>query len=172
MTRSRVVTAIEAAQQDERGMGLIEVLVASLILMVGMVALMGAFTIAIAANAKHGELATRSTFFAVSKLEELMALRFNDTTSDTTVAPVAAAGGTGLADGGGLVQGDPVVGYADFLDANGTRVAADVALYTRQWLIATNAAGTAKTITVVVFSRRTGTSGVAPSTTVASIKAS
>jgi type II secretory pathway pseudopilin PulG len=152
-------------------MGLVEVLVAMIILVTGMMALMSAFTMGVAANKKQGEIATRTTIYAVSKMEELMALHFSDTSTNTTVSPVSPTGGTGLSDGGGVVRGAPAQRYVDYLSADGVRVSAATAFYTRQWQIVTNASGGSKTITVVVFSNDTGLAGAPPSTTIASIKA-
>jgi len=156
---------------SQEGMTIVEVLLATVILATGVIAMTGAFTWGITTNKKQGEIATRTTLNAVSKLEELMALDFSDAATNTTVSPPAPAGGTGLSVGGGVNPANPIAGYVDYVDQDGTRVAAAAAFYRRQWQITTNPSGASKTITVVVFSNPTGLPGVPPSTTLVSIKA-
>ena len=52
-------------------------------------------------------------------MEQLLALAFNDSTSNTTVIPTASTGGTGLAIGGSSDPASPSSGYMDYLDITG-----------------------------------------------------
>jgi hypothetical protein len=52
-------------------------------------------------------------------MEQLMALTYNDSTSDTRTFPAAASGGTGLAIGGSSNTNAPVALYVDYLDESG-----------------------------------------------------
>src|SRR5260370_20158494 len=81
----------------ERGSSLVEMMIASLVLLVGIVPLAGVFSVAVATNSGRGDIATRTTLNAQDKMEQLLALSFPDGSSNTTVYPTAAAGGTGLA---------------------------------------------------------------------------
>jgi hypothetical protein len=130
--------------------------IAIVVLLVGVVGLLGVFEIAIKKTKEQGDPATRTIQYSQDKVEQLMALTFNDGATDTTVYPPAAAGGTGL---GGVMAGNQTVGsnntsapvnqYVDYLDQNGTLLTSSTgAIYTRAWSIATNAAGNLKTITV------------------------
>ena len=63
----------------------------------------------------HGHLEARTTEYAQDKMEQLLALAYTDTVSDTVVFPAAAIGGTGLAVGGSTNTAAPVNGYVDWL---------------------------------------------------------
>ena len=52
-------------------------------------------------------------------MEQLLALAYGDTTSNTAVFPAASSGGTGLAIGGSADPAAPAAGYVDWLDGNG-----------------------------------------------------
>src|SRR5258708_7342678 len=114
------------APARERGSSLIEVMIASLVLLVGIVPLVGVFSVAIATNAGQGDIANRTTLNAQDKMEQLMALTFNDAASNTTVYPTSTVGGTGL---GGIMAGNvtvgsvnpaaPVAGYVDYITFQG-----------------------------------------------------
>ena len=164
---------------SERGASLIETVVALLILTVGVVAVMGVLSIAISQNWNQGDRSTRTTEYAQDKMEQLLALDFNDSASNTTVYPTASTGGTGL---GGIMAGSttvggtdsasPVASYVDYIDSSGNlQTSSTNALYMRQWSITTNAASNLKTVTVVVRATIQITNGaVFPATTLVSMK--
>lgn len=144
----------------ESGVTLIETLIAIVLLLVGVVALMGVFSIGISQTKQQGDNGTKTTEYCLDKVEQLMALSFNDGATDTTVYPAAPTGGTGL---GGLMGGNQTVGsnntsapvdkYVDYFDGNGTLLTSSTgAIYTRAWSITSNATGTLKTITVTTTS--------------------
>src|SRR6266404_8355533 len=110
-------------QRDERGLTLIETMLAAGILLIVVVGLLNLFTIAVTTNQEQGNLATRTTEYAQDKMEQLMALNFSDNTTNTTVFPSAPTGGSGL---GGIMGAGATVGsippaavaanYVDYLD--------------------------------------------------------
>ena len=84
-----------------------------------MAGLLGMAAVATSITENQGHLAARTTEDAVDKMEQLLDLTYGDAQSDTTVFPSKTSGGTGLAVGGSSNPAAPVVGYADYLDANG-----------------------------------------------------
>jgi len=162
----------------ERGSSLIEMMIAAVVLLMGIVPLAGVFSVAVATSSGQGDIATRTTLNAQDKTEQLMALGFNDAASNTTVYPTATAGGTGL---GGVMAGNatvgsvdpaaPVAGYVDYLTFQGVlQTTAPGARYMRQWIISTDATGNLKTITVLVTAVGWTGQGLAPSTTLVCMK--
>jgi len=166
------------SRTQERGSSLIEVMIASLVLLVGIVPLVGVFGVAVATNAGQGDVGTRTALNAQDKMEQLMALDFADGTSNTTVYPTAAVGGTGLGGAmlanstvGGTNSAAPVAGYVDYLTFQGVlQTAAAGAMYRRQWSVSTDATGNLKTITVLVTVPGWSGPGVAPSTRLVCMK--
>jgi type II secretory pathway pseudopilin PulG len=144
---------------------MLEVLIATVILTVVATGLLGPFAISIGLNKSQGELATRTTEYCQDKMEQLLALNYIDTTSDTTQFPTASTGGTGLSDGGGINPNSPVANYVDYVASDGTLQGANSAgaFYKRVWQIST--AGNLKTITVVTAPiTNGGGAGVTPQT--------
>ena len=115
---TRVRTAFERLK-SENGTTLIEVAVASAILLVVMTGLMGMAALATSITENQGHLGARTTEYAVDKMEQLQELAYGDIQSNTTVFPSVNNGGTGLAIGGSSDPAAPVVGYTDYLDQNG-----------------------------------------------------
>src|SRR6266702_6598864 len=110
----------------ERGSSLVEMMIASLVLLMGIVPLAGVFSVALATNSGRGDIATRTALNAQDKMEQLLALTFADGSSDTTVYPTAVAGGTGLggvmaggAAVGGVNSAAPVANYVDYITFQG-----------------------------------------------------
>jgi prepilin-type N-terminal cleavage/methylation domain-containing protein len=87
------------SRRREQGFTLLESLIACAIFLIGISGIMGMITIASVMNAGQGNLATRSTEYAASKMEQLMALSFTDSVSDTRFLPTATSGGSGLGAG-------------------------------------------------------------------------
>jgi Tfp pilus assembly protein PilV len=162
----------------ERGSSLIEMMIASLVLLVGILPLVGVFSVAVATNSGQGDIANRTALNAQDKMEQLIALGFSDAASNTTVYPTSTAGGTGL---GGVMAGSatvgstnpaaPVAGYVDYITFQGVlQTTAAGAMYRRQWSISTDPTGNLKTITVLVTLPGWSGRGVAPSTTLVCMK--
>src|SRR6266566_5213065 len=170
--------AIGKLSRRERGATLIETVIAMLILTIGVLGVLGVFSIAITQNWNQGDRSTRSTEYAQDKMEQLLALNFNDGSSNTTSYPTQSSGGTGLGGAmagnstvGGVTSGSPVTSYADYIDGSGNlQTTSTGALYIRQWSISTNASGNLKTITVVARALVSGNGAAAPSTTLVSMK--
>jgi prepilin-type N-terminal cleavage/methylation domain-containing protein len=170
---------VESKLHQAKGFGLIEVLIAMAILLVGLAAMLNMFMLAAGLNANQGEVAQRVTEYAQDKMEQLLALDFSDGSTDTTVYP-PVTGGTGLGGvmaasttvpTGGIVPASPVSGYVDYLDASGNLLPdSNGALYIRQWSVSTDATATLKTVNVMVRAIRSLGAGRAPSTTLVSYK--
>jgi hypothetical protein len=104
----------------ERGSTIIETVIAMGILLVVMIGLLGMAGLATVYTENHGHLEARTTEYAQDKMEQLLALAYSDTVSNTIVFPAATSGGTGLALGGGTNTAAPVAGYVDWLAYDGS----------------------------------------------------
>jgi hypothetical protein len=107
------------ALASEQGTTLIETAIATGLLLVVMAGLMGMAALASSITENQGHLSARTTEYAADKMEQLLELTYGDAQSNTTVFPSVDTGGTGLGVGGNSNVAAPVVGYADYLDANG-----------------------------------------------------
>src|SRR5262249_13341987 len=110
--------------------------------------------------------------YAQDKMEQLLALNFTDSTTDTTTYPQSGVGGTGLggnlaanATVGSTAPGAPVNEYVDYMTATGNlQTTAAGALYIRQWSVSMDATQSLKTITVYVSALKALGRGGPPST--------
>ena len=180
------------ARNSESGMTLIETVIALALLLVVAVGVLGLGAIALATTENQGHLMARTAEYAQDKMEQLLALKFCDATSDTTVLPTSSAGGQGLAGcaaplnnngtgiGGSSDPTAPVAGFVDYLDDSGNLLptgtggaAPNAWKYIRAWQISSaNAANTVKQITVTVrVSRQIASAGALPQSTVTALKA-
>lgn len=179
-------------RKSQRGMTAAETLVALGVLLIVSAGVMGLAAVAVTTTENQGHLAARAAEYAQDKMEQLMALKFCDSTSNT--APTSgyvttSTGGTGLAGcasvgvggapsvgsaGGGINTAAPVAQYVDYLDASGNPVAAAGNwLYIRVWQISIPAGTTGlKQITVKAQVRNTvgGNAGLLPNATVIALK--
>jgi len=103
----------------EQGTTIVEVVVASAILVTLMAGLLSLVGLAISTTENQGHLAARTTEYAQDKMEQLVALTYGDSTSDTRTFPAAGTGGSGLAVGGSSNPSSPVALYVDYLDDHG-----------------------------------------------------
>jgi hypothetical protein len=174
------VSVIEPRTRDERGTTILEVVVASAILVTLMAGLMSLAGLAISTTENQGHLAARTTEYAQDKMEQLLALAYGDEVSDTRSFPAAGAGGTGLKVGGSANPDAPVALYVDYLDQRGNLCGSPSAdclapsgttapanwFYKRSWAIALPAGTThLKQITVTAtIARGFGGAGKASST--------
>lgn len=151
--------------RGERGMTLIEVCLAMLILSVAALSAGQLFSVALRAVVS-ARLQTSATMLAVQKLEQLRALDWrwddqpilqaiSDHTTDTT-SDLPAGGGAGLqsSPSGSLSSNTP--GYVDFLDAHGRwvgtgTIAPRSAVFIRRWLIAPLPGGSADSLMLRVL---------------------
>jgi hypothetical protein len=171
---------------SQSGVTIIETMVAAVVLLIVVTGVLPVFIVGFQSTEQQGDIATRTTEYAQDKMELLMNLAFTDSTTNTTSAtyPAPIIGGPGLGGVmgpsttvGSIPPAAPVVGYVDYLDANGNPLGptAAGAFYTRQWSILTDSAATPtlKTITVVVtYLQAGGIQGKAPSTTLVCVKSS
>lgn len=109
---------------SDQGSSLIETVVALAILLVVISGLGSMGIVGMMTTENQGHLAARTTEYAQDKMEQLLVLAWKDSTSDTRVFPAAISGGTGLTVGGSTNPEAPIAGYADYLDKNGTLIAA------------------------------------------------
>lgn len=138
----------------ERGFTLIEMVIASVVMMVGIVGVMALLSVAVARTAGTGDQASRTAEYAQDKMEQLMALEFSDVQSDVTTYPTVSTGGSGLTAGGSVTT--ITTGYVDYGPDNygkfytsNTATQIGAAYYTRQWWIVDTTASL-KTMTVLV----------------------
>jgi hypothetical protein len=165
--------------QSEAGTTLIETLVATAILLILMSGLLSMAAVATSITENQGHLAARTTEDAVDKMEQLLDLTYGDAQSNTTVFPSTTAGGTGLAVGGSSNPAAPVVGYADYLDANGnilctvatpcTATPPATWYYKRVWQISTPSANL-KQITVTTIVKTSVGAAMVSKATVSALK--
>jgi len=111
--------SVRLSRPGERGTTILEVVVASAILVTLMAGLMSLAGLAISTTENQGHLAARTTEYAQDKMEQLMALAYTDGVSDTRVFPAANSGGRGLTVGGSSNAASPVEFYVDYLDQSG-----------------------------------------------------
>lgn len=189
-TQNRKRSAKRLAWQA--GFSLIETLIAVTLLLIVATGLLGLSAVALTTTENQGHLMARTAEYAQDKMEQLLALKFCDATSDTTVLPTSSSGGQGLAGcaaplnnngtgaGGSSDPNVPVAGFVDYLDASGNLLptgggtAPSGWKYIRAWQISSaNATNTVKqiTVTVRVSSAIGGNGGALPQSTLTSLKA-
>jgi prepilin-type N-terminal cleavage/methylation domain-containing protein len=133
---------------NERGFSLVETLVATTIMAVGLASLAQLFLISTKSN-QSARLTTAASVLAQQKMEQLrgltwgfdmLGLPLSDTTSDLTVVPEQPQGGTGLTPSpDGSLQNN-TTGYCDFLDGRGQSLGGGAivppnTVYVRRWSI-------------------------------------
>lgn len=178
----KVPAVLPAPGHSERGVTLLETVVALSLLLIIAMGLLPLGVVAISTTESEGHLVARVTEYSQDKMEQLLSLAYNDSVADTRARVATpfgtATGGTGLTVGGSADPNTPVALYVDYLDAMGTSVdgtgtAAPAGwFYRRVWQISLPAGTTgvkqiAVTTTVV---RRVGSIGRMPRTTVVSQK--
>jgi len=117
MDRKSQPTSCHPSSQS--GLSLIETVIAIAMLFIATGGIMSMGVVAIQTTENQGHLAARTTEYAQDKLEQLIALPYNDTQINTTVFPAAATGGTGMAVGGSSDPAAPANGYVDYLCLDG-----------------------------------------------------
>ena len=177
-------------RRREEGFSLFETIFALGILAIVAMGILPLGLLAVTTTENQGHLMARTTEYAQDKLEQLVALSFGDTTSNTRVFPATVTGGTGLAPGGSSDTAAPAAGYVDYLDINGNVLAVGAGgaapanwFYMRAWLVEQVDAGNTscplvapafclKRITVSSTVRATanGVVGLVPRSTVSALK--
>ena len=159
---------------DQRGFSLIETMIALGILAIVAAGVLPLGIIAAKSTENYGHLNARTTEYAQDKIEQLMALTYGDTATDSRVFPAAIAGGSGLAIGGSVDTAAPAALYVDYLDDKGSvSNAAANWYYMRAWRI-TQVRANLKQITVIVRvnALSLGGPGLVPQSTVSVLKTS
>lgn len=133
----------------EGGFSLLEVLVASTIMIAGVASLAQLFLVSTRNNAA-AKSTSIAAMLAQQKMEQLRALEWGfdalglpstDTTTDTTVVPEGANGGTGLSPSPAGTLNNNTVGWVDYLDKYGTQLGGGTttppgsAAYIRRWSV-------------------------------------
>jgi type II secretory pathway pseudopilin PulG len=172
----RTYRTLRVKNAHESGTTLIETMVALAILLIVATGLMTVAGIAVTTTETQGHLAARTAEYAQDKMEQLLALKFGDNTSNTAPAVgfiTTNVGGSGLAPGGSLSTTAPVAQYVDYLDISGNPVGAAANWeYVRVWQV-TSVSGTLKQISVRTQVRNIpGNGGRLPESTVVAYKAS
>lgn len=176
--------------KSQAGLTLIEAVIALAVLLVVAVGVLALGSVAMTTTENQGHLMARTAEYGQDKLEQLLALKFCDATSDTTVLPTSPAGGQGLAGcaaplnnngtgvGGSSDPNAPVAGFVDYLDINGNLLpvgaggAPGAWKYIRVWQISSaNATNTVKQVTVTVRVSSAVGGGGLPQTTLTALKA-
>ena len=157
----------------ETGSTLIEVLVATTILMTGVMMMAQLLTVSTLANtASRSD--TFATVLAEQKLEQLRALAYgfdmnglpvSDVETDTSVAP-ESQGGTGLQPSPNSALQENTPGFVDHVDGHGVLVgngaqAPSTAVYTRRWSVEPLPTNPNNTIIIQVLVTPIRTRGVA-----------
>ena len=160
---------------NDEGSTLVEVVVSMLIMATLAAGLLSMSAIALTQSENQGHLAARTAEYAQDKMEQLLVLAYGDGVTDTRVFPAAALGGTGLALGGSSNPAAPMLGYADYLDANGNLLPSNTVappagwFYQRVWQV-TPLSPTLKEVRVTATVARSIGSKQKPTATLVSIK--
>lgn len=175
---TRTTRAFGARAKSQAGVSLIETMIALGLLLIASAGIMTLATVAMSTTETQGHLAARTAEYGQDKMEQLLALVYDDQCTDTTVFPAVIVANcvVGLTPGGGLNPNAPVVGYSDYVDAAGNPVAAAANwAYIRVWQITLVAPGL-KQISVRTQVRHSigysSQTGIIPTTTVTSLKSS
>ena len=158
------------------GFTLIETVIALGVLAIVAAGVLPMGLIATKATENQGHLSARTTEYAQDKLEQLMALSYGDSATDTRVFPSDPAGGTGLTIGGSDDPAAPIVEYVDYLDEDGKLIPdADDAgtdwFYKRVWVISSPRAFLKRiSVTATVRVSAQGGIGEVPRSTVSALK--
>jgi hypothetical protein len=165
---------------SERGMSLLETVIALSILLVVSLGLMPLGLVAVSKTESEGHLVARVTEYSQDKMEQLLSLAYGDAATDTRVFPAVATGGTGLAVGGSANPAAPVALYVDYLNATGDLLpstgttAPSGWFYKRVWQVSlpTGTTGIKQVTVTTVAARRIGALGIVPSATLVARKSS
>ncbi|HYM22739.1 MAG TPA: hypothetical protein VEU08_06015 [Vicinamibacterales bacterium] len=181
---------------SESGTTLIETMIAVGMLLVVMAGLLSMASLATTYTENHGHLEARTTEYAQDKMEQLLAIAYGDTASNTVLDSINVvtqpAGGSGLgaasinagATSGGTNTAAPVDQYVDWLASDGTPLGGGTTapatwFYQRVWEIkcisatacTSNPVSGLKQITVVATVRSSVGRALIPKSTVVALKA-
>jgi len=164
--------------QTHEGFTLLETVFALSMLLIVAAGIMPLGLVAVKTTENQGHLAARTTEYAQDKLEQLMALSYGDSATDTRVFPATDLNGSGLTIGGSADPTAPVNLYVDYLDINGELKAAGAGggapngwFYKRVWQVSLEKANLKRiTVTATVRVAAQGGAGDLPQSTVMALK--
>jgi hypothetical protein len=163
-------------RQSEAGLSFVELVFALSVLLIASLGLLPLGAIATTTTENQGHLMARTTEYAQDKLEQLLALSYGDSTTDTRVFPATDTGGAGLIIGGSSDPSAPVDLYVDYLDIDGALLpsvggaAPANWFYKRVWQVSLPSANL-KQITVTATTKSAvGGVGRTPRSTVVALK--
>jgi len=162
-----------ARLREARGISLIETSIACVMMVTVLAGLASLAAVATMHTENEGHLSARTTEYAQDKMEQLLALAYTDSISNTVVFPATSSGGTGLTVGGSTTN--PVNGYVDWLGTDGSLLGGGTAaptkwFYKRLWQISSPTTGL-KEMTVTVTVRSSVGGALLPKSTVVAVKA-
>lgn len=180
----REMTCRRSRSSSNSGMSLLETMIALTILIVSTIGIMSMGMIATGTTENQGHLTARTAEYAQDKMEQLIALSYGDSVTDTTQGMActpsstpACNNGTGLSIGGGTDPNNPVNSYVDYLDSSGNVLSSSNGapsnwFYIRVWQVS-QAATNLKQIAVVAKVRHLvgAPQGSLPQSTLTSLKA-
>lgn len=161
--------------RSEAGVSLLEVVIALSILLVLSLGILPLGVIAIATTENEGHLAARTTEYSQDKLEQLLALAYNDAVTDTRTFPATSTGGTGLSIGGSSDPSAPASGYVDYLDYGGNLLASSGTtvpsgwFYRRVWRVTSPSANMKQVSVTTIVAKGLG-HGRTPQATLVALK--
>jgi len=161
---------------SESGFSLLETMVALAIVFVAAAGLLPLGVIAFSTSENQGHLSARASEYAQDKLEQLMALSYGDTSSDTRVFPAPDVGGSGLTVGGSSSPATPVAQYVDYLDIDGSLIPSPSGAppagwyYQRVWQITSPQANLKQITVTATVARSAGAWALRPRATVTALK--
>jgi len=166
--------------QKHEGFTLLETVFALSMLLIVAAGIMPLGLMAVKTTENQGHLAARTTEYAQDKLEQLMALSYGDSVTDTREFPAKDTGGSGLSEGGSSDPSAPANLYVDYLDidgnlqkAGGGGAAPEGWFYKRVWQVSIPKASLKQiTVTATVRVASQGGVGDLPKSTVMALKTS
>ncbi len=158
-----------------RGFSLLEVVVATAILVAGVAGVAPLLVVASRAN-QSARITTMASLLAQQKMEQLRALEWgrdpsgallSDFDTDLTSASAASAGGFGLRPSPAGSLDRNVEGYCDFIDGNGRAIGGCAAVpagavYVRRWAIEPLPPNVDEALLLQVLVTRAGSAGMPP----------
>lgn len=169
-----MTTTTSRSLADERGLSILETVFATSLILVVALGVLPLGVLAVNTTENQGHLMARTAEYAQDKMEQLLALAFDNATADTGQVITQSSGGSGLTPGGGIDVDHPVNLYVDYLDVDGKVVTGAEAArnwyYKRVWQV-TSVSTTLKRVTVVATTRNSlGGIGRIPRATMTSLK--
>jgi type IV pilus modification protein PilV len=178
----RDARGFEMVRRDQAGSSLVEVLIAALIMVTGVLAMVRLIVLAVESNV-DARSRTMATILAMQKIEQLRALTWTidpsgaaieDTSTDTSSVP-ESSGGTGLQISPEATLRVNTPGFVDHLDATGAIVGGGgqpppQAAYTRRWSIAPAVVGESLVLQVTVMRKNVRDARPGRDITVATVK--